>query len=218
MIGDPFPEVALPPVGTSSAHFREASLSRGRWRARCVISNSFPDASVFDNPVDTSGMFVLWRVDVDSEGRGVIELNPAALGDAPPIWFVMIPEENAERPAMSMAGFPTDHIPVGTVLTDPMFFSLPVKTTEQVGAVRWWHHECVVDQVFVDPKWRRRGVATQLLYAIDAWQVLHGFPGHPRSDHRRTEMGQHLDAAARFPERFKTITQVSPPMDPTAKS
>ena len=213
MLHDPFPAVELPPVGTNSVHIREGALPGDRWSVRCVLTNDFPDGSLLDDPIETDGMFVLWRVGIDAEARGVIRLNNAALGAAPKIWYVMLPELDASRPAMSIVGFPTDHLPEGTIVTDPMFFSMPVDNDEQVGAVRWWFEEGVIDQVFVDPNWRRQGVATELLYAVGAWQALHGWPVHIRSDGRRTELGQHLDAATMFPQRFAPITEVSPPMD-----
>lgn len=208
-----FPDVELPPAGTNSVHISEGSLPGGRRRVRCVLTDEHPDGSLLDDPIDTDGAFVLWRVDVDDQGRGVIALNPAALGAAPPMWFVMLPEPDLERPAVVLVGFATDHLPVGTVITDPMFFSMPVKNEEQSGAIRWWYEEGVIDEVFVAPDWRRRGVATALIYAVGAWQALHGHPVNIRSDGRRTELGTHLDAASRFPSRFMPITEISRPMD-----
>ena len=84
---------------------------------------------------------------------------------------------------------------------------------EQAGAIRWWYEDGVIDQVFVQPDFRRRGVATELIYAVGAWQALHGHPVNIRSDHRRTELGQHFEAGTQFPSRFMAITEVSPPMD-----
>ena len=99
------------------------------------------------------------------------------------------------------------------MITDPMFFSMPISNTEQAGAIRWWYEDGVIDQVFVQPDFRRRGVATELIYAVGAWQALHGHPVNIRSDHRRTELGQHFEAGTQFPSRFMAITEVSPPMD-----
>lgn len=211
---EPFPTVELPQVGTNSVHIREGALPGDRWSVRCVLTNEHPDGSLLDDPIDTMGMFVLWRVGIDDDGHGVVRLNRAALGAAPTLWYVMLPEPNAPRPAMSLVGFPTTHLAEGTIITDPLFFGMPVENDEQVGAVRWWYEDGVIDQVYVDPNWRRQGVATALLYAVGAWQALHGFPVDIRSDGRRTELGQHLDAATMFPQRFAPITEVAPPMDP----
>ena len=214
MLGDPFPDLAPPPAGTASVHIREHALPGNRWSVRCVLSDEHPDGCLLDDPIDTDGVYVLWRVGVDDEGRGVIRMNRTALGTSPPLWYVMLPEADASRPAMTLVGFATDHLPVGTIITDPVFFMMPVESEEQVGAIRWWYLDGVVDEVYVDPKWRRRGIATDLIYAVGAWQAMHGHPVRIRSDGRRTELGAHFEAGARFPSRFAPITEIVRPMDP----
>ena len=195
-------------------HIREGALPGNRWSVRCVLTDAHPDGCLLDDPVDTGDAFVLWRVGVDDQGRGVIRMNRAALGGSPPLWYVMLPEPEARRPAISLVGFATDHLPTGTIITDPMFFTIPIENDEQVGAIHWWYEDGVVDEVYVDPKWRRRGIATDLIYAVGAWQALHGHPVNIRSDGRRTELGQHFEAGSQFPDRFEPITEISPPMDP----
>lgn len=214
MTGPAFPDVPVPPPGTAAFYIRESELPGGRWRTRCVLGDAWPDGELLVDPVDTDGMFVLWRTDVDDDGHGRIDHNPAAHDLAPPLWFVLLPETDLDRPAMSLVGFATDHHPVGRIITDAEFFTTPVRSAEQVGAIRWWHLEGVIDQVFVATDWRRQGVATKLIYSVNACQALHGHPVDIRSDGRRTELGHHLDAGTRFPGRFAPITEVSPPMDP----
>ena len=209
-----FPDAPVPPPGTNPWNIREEACSRNRWRARCIVDNTHPDATVLDGPIETNGAFELWRVGVDAAGHSVISLNPLTFPGAPPLWFVVIPELAAPEPAMTLVGFATDDVPFGTVLTDPEFFSLPVSTSMQVGAIRWWHLDGVVDQVFIAEEWRRRHLGTLMTYAANAFQVHNGWPAKLTSDGRRTELGRHLDAGTQFPDRFSPIEETSPPMDP----
>ena len=178
------------------------------------MSDAHPDAEVIDAAIIVDDVHELWRTDVDADGRSIIGLNPRALGGAPPLWFVVVPETETPRPAMMLAGFATDHVAPGTVLTNPEFFSLPIRSTDQVGAIRWWHLEGVVDQVFIAEQWRRRHLGTALIYAANAYQVLNGWPSRLTSDGRRTELGERLAAATLFPDRFAPLETLSPPMDP----
>jgi len=146
-------------------------------------------------------------------GHDLICLNPVWLAGAPTLWFVALPEHDQPRPAISLVGFATEHFPVGTVITDPEFFTLPLRSEEQVGAIRWWYEDGIVDQVFIAEAWRRRHLGTAFTYAASAWQALHGKCSNLRSDGRRTELGKHLDAGTQFPNRFALITEISPPMD-----
>ena len=209
-----FPAAERPVPGTPAWYVREQECSRGRWRVRCVVDHSHADAEIVDGPIETVGSYEPWRADVDDDGRSVIGLNPAGLPDAPPLWFVMLPEPNSPTPAISLVGFASDHVAEGTVLTDPEFFSLPVPSADQVGAIRWWHLEGIVDQVFITENWRRRHLGTAMTYAANAFQVHNGWPGQLRSDGRRTDLGRYLDAGTLFPHRFVPIEEVSPPMDP----
>jgi hypothetical protein len=193
---------------------RERSFDRDRWRVRCIVDETHDDGAIVSGPIETHGSYELWRTDVDSKGRSVIGLNPTGLEGAPPIWFVVLPEMDSPRPAISLVGFATDQVAEGTVLTDPEFFSLPVPSAAQVGAIRWWHLDGIVDQVFINENWRQRRLGTAMTYAASAYQVHNGWPGPMRSDGRRTELGKYLDAGAQFPNRFAPIEEISPPMDP----
>ena len=212
-----FPAVNPPVPGTPAWYVRERSFDRDRWRVRCVVDETHDDGAIVSGPIETHGSYELWRTDVDSKGRTVIGLNPTGLEGAPPIWFVVLPETESPRPAISLVGFATDQVAEGTVLTDPEFFSLPVPSAAQVGAIRWWHLDGIVDQVFITESWRQRRLGTAMTYAASAYQVHNGWPGPMRSDGRRTELGKYLDAGAQFPNRFAPIEEISPPMDPPSK-
>lgn len=64
-------------------------------------------------------------------------------------------------------------------------------------------------------RWRRRHVATALIYAASGYHQLHGWPGRLRSDGRRTTMGDGLVAGLRHPGRIAPLATRMPPMDLT---
>jgi hypothetical protein len=203
----------VPPSGTAAWYERQEPLANGRWRVRCWLGGDHPDGSVVDDPGDTSDLFELWRADLDEEGRPRLWVNPEAIPGSPAMWFVALPEPSGPRRAMALVGFDDPCLPAGVVVPDAVFFHLPVRNDDQVGAVRWWRDEAVVDQVYVGERWRRRHVATAVIYAASAYHQLHGWPGRLHSDGRRTTLGQQLVAGLRHPDRISPLDTLMPPMD-----
>lgn len=213
----PEPTSVVPAAGTRAWYHREEALPGRRWRVRCLFSDAHGDGAVVTDPGPTDGCFEIWRADLDDEGRPRVLVNPAAVPGSPTMWFVALPESNVERPAMTLVGYEHAVLPAGTVIPDATFFHLPTRNRDQVGAIRWWRDDAIVDQVYVGEDWRRRHVATALIYAASAYHQLHGWPGRLHSDGRRTSMGEHLVAGLRHPERIAALDERMPPMDPPAE-
>ncbi len=212
--GEAAPDV--PRSGTHAWYHRQEALPGRRWRVRCLFSDDHDDGEVVTDPGDTTGIFEIWRADLDEERRPRLRVDPAAAPSSPQMWFVALPEFGETRPAMTLVGYAHDALPAGVVVPDATFFSLPVRSRDQVGAIRWWRDEAVVDQVYVGENWRRRHVATALIYAASAYHQLHGWPGRLHSDGRRTSLGEQLVAGLRHPARIAVLDELMPPMDPTA--
>lgn len=207
-------EPPVPAAGTHAWYHRQGPLPGRRWRVRCLFSDDHPDGAVVDDPGELPGRFEIWRADLDEQERPRLLVHPDAAPGAPSMWFVTLPELNAPRPAMTLVGYEHDVLPPGTVIPDGQFFHLPTRNRDQVGAIRWWRDEAVVDQVYVGDLWRRRHVATAMIYAASAYHQLHGWPGRLHSDGRRTSMGEHLVAGLRHPDRIASLDRLMPPMDP----
>ena len=215
MASQVFPErPPAPPAGTPAWYVREAALPGGRFQVRCIIDDAQSDGVVLEDPIDDKGMFLQWRAELDDKGRPRLSISPLAVPGTPELWFVDVPELEANPPARSLVGFATDHLPAGTVVSNATFFSMPVKSDQQAGAVRWWFEDGVVDQVYVAPEWRRRGVASRILYSADAYHQFNGWPQSVHSDGRRTALGEALVAGLRFPDRIAQLTDEMLPMDP----
>lgn len=203
----------VPGRGTHAWYHRQEPLPGGRWRVRCLFSDDHPDGTTVEEPGDVAGRFEIWRADLDAAGRPRVRVNADAAPDAPTMWFVALPELDADDPAMTLVGYDGEVRPPGVVVPDAEFFHLPTRNDDQVGAIRWWQRG-VVDQVYVGERWRRRHVATALIYAASAYHQLHGWPGRLHSDGRRTTMGESLVAGLRHPDRIAPLDHALPPMDP----
>ncbi len=212
---DSLASVPSPSAGTAAWYQRQAALPGGRWRVRCLFSDDHADGEVVHGDEELPGRFELWHADLDADGRPCLLIAPAAAPDSPQMWFVGLPELKAERPAMTLVGYAHDAMHPGVVISDAVFFHLPTRNDDQVGAIRWWRDDAVVDQVFVGEAWRRRHVATALIYAASAYHQLHGWPGRLHSDGRRTSLGEQWVAGLRHPGRIAALERLMPPMDPS---
>lgn len=206
----------VPPAGTAAWYERLAALTRGRWQVRCHLDDAHPDGQIIAEPGDTSAMFTLWTAGVDDDDHTVVEVNPKAVPDAQPMWFVVLEDRSANEPTASLVGFATDHLRLGTVITDPEFFHLPVPNRDQVAAVRWWTRTGAVDQVYVAERWRGRDQARMIVYAASAYHQHRGWPGRIHIDGRRTKAGQQALSARRHPDRIAPLQKLLAPMDAPA--
>ena len=204
----------VPPSGTASWYVRTEELQHHRWRVRCYVEDRFPDGEVIADPDGLGDTFLLWDADLDEAGRPLLSVNPAVSPGAPPMWFVHLDERDTDPPATLLVAFASDHLPPGTVVSDPVFFSMPVLNDQQVGAIRWWHGDAVVDQLFVREDLRRLHVGTVLIYAASAFHQFNGWAGRLHSDGRRTHLGEALVTGLRHPDRIARLQQLMPPMDP----
>lgn len=212
------PDDTIPAAGTSAWYHRIGPLPGKRWETRCFFSDHHPDGTIVEEPGDIEDAFEIWHADLDEEGRPRIRVQPEAVPGAPAMWFVALPEPKAAQPAMALVAFEDPSIPAGSVINDATFFHLPVSNDDQVGAIRWWTQEAVVHQVFVGERWRRRHVASAVIYAASAYHQLHGWPGRLHSDGRRTDLGQQLVAGLRHPDRIADLDELMPPMDPPGRA
>lgn len=194
-------------------YLRSAKNPDGLWSVAGYENHSHGDGEVVQSEAaDAVPEGWAWRTfDTD---RGILRVDYGSPGDgAPPLWFVNVDEPSGPKPATNLVAFATDHHEPGTIISRYAFATLGVDNNLQAGAVRWYRSG-VVHQVFVTPVWRRRFVATSLVLVADAFHQANGWPGHLRSDGRRTDMGKLLAAGSRFPQRFAPLEQTMPAMDP----
>ena len=206
----------VPPAGTPTWYVRHGELANGRFRVRCHVDDAHPDGIVVDEPRGGSGMFTLWTADVDGDGHAVLWVNPLANPGTAACWFVVLEDRAAAEPTATLVAFATDHVPLGTVVTDPEFFHLPVANRDQVAAVRWWTQTGAVDQIYVAERWRGRDQARELVYNASAYHQHRGWPGRMHIDGRRTTAGQQALGERRHPTRIAPLEKLLAPLDAPA--
>jgi hypothetical protein len=131
---------------------------------------------------------------------------------APPAWFCEVRQLTEDPPAVNLVAFTGRAVPAGRVLDEPATLETGATSADQLGAVRWWPGSGEVDQVFVQPAWRRRHVATLLLHAAGMLAAARGWAAL-WSDGQRTEMGEVLrNAREDWKHRADDLTHVAPPM------
>jgi hypothetical protein len=195
----------------NSGYTPERKLDSGLWQVTCRLNDAYPDGSRVDDPDLTAPVF--WRTLPAEHGLVRFELAGFATPAAPKVWFVNVDEPRASPKATNLVAFANDRMPAGTILSRYQFATLGVSNDEQAGAVRWYPANGLVHQIFVATAWRRRQLATHLLYAAGAFHQANGWPGHLHGDGRRTELGERLVAGLRHPGRFQSLTETMPTMD-----
>lgn len=138
---------------------------------------------------------------------------------APPLWYVGFPEDDAQRPAISLVAFSSDDLPDGVVVDAATFTNMPVSSDQQVAAVRWWYETGQLHQIYVAPTWRRRDIATKLILAAAGVRAAHGWPALWGGG-ERTDLGEAY--ASNSPESFHgrrmPRTSALPPMTPASEA
>lgn len=142
-----------------------------------------------------------------------LEYRPRDGATVPPLWFVEVPERDAVPAAASLVAFTGHGVAAGALVTGTELAAAGVTSGDQVGALRWYPGSGEVDQVYVQPAWRRQRVASTLV-AVSA--TLHEARGLARfwGDGRRTEMGEALRNSSAWSHRAADRTHVAPPMTP----
>lgn len=132
---------------------------------------------------------------------------------APPLWFVELRESTARPPAVSLLAFTGHGQPDGALADESDVSNTEVTGSDQLAALRWYPATGEVDQVYVQPSWRRRSIASALIAAGGSLAVARGWP-HLWGDGQRTQLGEHLRTGSRWQHRAAELTHLAPPMTP----
>jgi GNAT superfamily N-acetyltransferase len=204
-------------------------LHVGWWWARCratadaparivfVHGNQHADGTAVDWPHGTplpAAEDGAWGVAVLDDLGLPTDIHLATDAFAPkarPVWFCEVRELTADPPAVNLLAFTGAGVRAGRVLDEPAAREAGATTADQVGAVRWWPASGEIDQIYVQPQWRRRHVATVLLHAAAMLSVARGW-ARLWSDGQRTELGEQLRNARDWRQRAAELTHVAPPM------
>jgi GNAT superfamily N-acetyltransferase len=197
----------------NALYVRDGRLASGLWRVTAFRHDEGTDGEIRDGGAPDRPWS--WSVEgAPHPALARVRIGAPLLEQVPPLWFVLVDEPTAKPRAVNLVGFADERVEPGTVLSRYAFASLGVHNDAQVGAVRWYPENGKVHQIFVAKEWRRRRVASTLLYTADAVHQAHGWSGVLHGDGRRTVLGQLLVDTFLHPNRIAVLDRVEPPMDP----
>lgn len=181
-----------PSLGTASSIWvlRTAELPGGCWEHATLLSDHHPDGTVVDpgpQVADFPGAIEVSALRLDELRRPVVSVAPWTADGAPPMWFVEMDASTAARPMHSVVAFASGHLPDGTFVSNAAFFTMPVASDEQVGAVRWDTSTGEIDQIYVDPDARLQHVARKMVVAAAAYGRHRGWAGKVHVGGRRSD-------------------------------
>jgi GNAT superfamily N-acetyltransferase len=191
------------------------------WIIRVVTvgSHAYPDGThvVLDEQMAARQIGDKWAVAavLDRDGKVVaIESQRRRLvPNAPPMWFVETTESSASPPAVNVMAFTGAGQAEGALFDEFTFPQTGATNSDQVGAIRWLPSTGRVDQMYVQPQWRRRGISSALvgvagiLVAARDWPRLWG-------DGQRTELGEAMRQGTSWGRGMADLTHIAPPMTP----
>jgi GNAT superfamily N-acetyltransferase len=205
-------------------------MTDGWWQARLaatadrprrhviVSSPVHPDGTVVDVSAEqeTAGVTAGWIAAGEYGPDGTVArlvVAEAVMPDGPPLWFVEVRESAGHPPAVVLLAYSEHGAPAGALLDATALSNLSVSRSDQLAAIRWYPATGEVDQIYVNPAWRRHRVGTGLIYATAA---LVGARGWARlwGDGQRTATGEQFRNASAWRHRTAELTHVAPPMTP----
>lgn len=151
-----------------------------------------------------------------TDGTAVtVRVMPAVAPKAPLLWFADLPEPAAQPPAMNLVAFTGQDVPEGTLKNREALQEVGVASDDQLGALRWYPATGEIDQIYVNPKHRRRTIASALLMAGGTLHVARGGTRRMWADGQRTADGDRLrNGRAEWAHRADDLTHLAPPMTP----
>lgn len=186
---------------------------------RTVLSGSYPEGTVVltddighERLVDESD--VASRVRWDDAGKvACVEATARVAPNAPPLWFVELEETETDPPRSTLVAFTGHDVAPGTLLDREGGTQAPVASTDQVAAIRWTPATGEIDQIYVDPQWRRRSVGTAMIAVVEALNTGRGL-SPVWGDGQRTAEGDRWRTAGIWQHRSAELTHLAPPMTP----
>jgi GNAT superfamily N-acetyltransferase len=184
----------------------------------CVESDRYPDGTRVELSADAAAVQIGDRtLCTVTYGRGDqvtgLEIPARVAPGAPPLWFVELRQPAAQPPTVELLAFTGHGQPAGTLLDEAAASNLAITNDDQLAAVRWWPATGEVDQFYVQPDWRRRGIGTAILAAGGVLSAARDWPRF-WGDGQRTALGEKFRDGGRWPHRMADLTNLAPPMTP----
>lgn len=186
------------------------------WVAQ-VQSSQYTDDVVLELPapaaLDTVGDAAVCFAAIQDGIVTKVAVTPRGAPKAPELWFMEVPESDAKPPAVCLIAFSGHGVAAGSLIDGYAPDPPPVRSEDQLGAVRWYPATGEVDQIYVSPTWRRHSIASALIAASATLAVARGWP-RLWGDGQRTALGDKWRAASPWAHRAAELTHLAAPMTP----
>jgi GNAT superfamily N-acetyltransferase len=139
-----------------------------------------------------------------STANEVVELAVSSerVPKAPPLHWVERTDHDAHPPATVLEAYDASGAQPNVLLA--------ASDATPVGWIRWYPLTGLIDDIWVEPELRRRGIATALLYAADVLSVAREWR-RLWADGQRTDLGDRLREGGHWRARAADRTQLTPP-------
>jgi GNAT superfamily N-acetyltransferase len=183
-----------------------------------VWSDRHPDGDRVELPLalaqaEVAGDAVCTATYADAGAVTSLHVGGRGAPGAPALWFAEVRELSAQPPAVNLMAFASVAVPTGSLVDESRLRELPVSSEDQVGAIRWYPATGEVDQMYVQPDWRRRRISAALVGAAAALSYARDWP-RLWGDGQRTALGEQVRNASPWRTRTADLTHVAPPMTP----
>lgn len=142
-----------------------------------------------------------------------IEPGPRFSPDAAHLWYVEVPQPSSDPPASYLVAFHGHDVPGGTVVPPGASRPAAVQSSDQVAAVRWIPQTGQAHEIYVQPAWRGRGIATGLGVVCATVQTARGGP-RIWGDGSRTAMGEKWTRGKDWAHLVAELDYLEAPMTP----
>lgn len=214
------PDRGAPNALTIGSWWRCSVRGPDGWITRVVTvgSHAYPDGThvVLDEPMAARqiGDNAAIGAVLDRDGKVIaLESHGELVPKAPPMWFAETTESSAQPPAVNLIAFTGAGQAEGALFDEFDFAQLGASSADQLGAIRWLPSTGRVDQIYVQPQWRRCGISSALvgvagiLSAARGWARLWG-------DGQRTALGESMRQGTSWGRGMAELTHLAPPMTP----
>lgn len=144
----------------------------------------------------------VWHSSVDDEGNLLICFDDdEEMKNVPPLWFVV---KEADRPHPNGPAIPMifvyglygDDFPPGTVVMERDLIKKEFTgRSQRVGFVQWFRSDSKLQQIYVEPQWRRRRITLALFGVADLVIVSGGYGPFLHGGEITTDDGEKLRQA-----------------------
>lgn len=196
---------AVRPDGTLTAFFLVHS-HRYADRVRLILPEDEAHALVGDEAVVS--------MTFDGGQPTTICVSPSVAPKLPSVWFAEVVEPDGKPPATNLLAFAGQDIEPGALLDLDALRKVPVKSEDQLGAIRWYPGTGEVDQVYVSPRARRQNLGTALILGAGALNASRACPRFWGDGQRTSDGNRLMSGRPQWSHRVGELTHLAAPMTP----